>query len=142
LHTDVVTYLEVLAILLLTGFVSVAMGLLVSALASSQDQATSFIPLVLIPQLLFAGSIVAYQSMSAPVQALSTFVYSRWSFAGVGSAVGMNTRLAADPVARGKNRFGPDFFTLSTSTTCLILLAFMAVFFAAVALLVRRRAPR
>ena len=46
------------------------MGLLISAAVRNQDQATSFIPLVLIPQLFFGGSIVPVATMSAPLAAI------------------------------------------------------------------------
>jgi ABC transport system ATP-binding/permease protein len=138
LHEPVGTYLAVAAILVLTSLVAVGMGLTVSALVESQDQATSFIPLVLIPQLLFAGSIVSVKSMGEPVQTLSHLVFSRWSFAGTGSAVDLNGRIAQDASFARFNKYGTDFFTLSTATTCLILAGFLVAFFAAVAVLLRR----
>ena len=55
-----------MGLLVLTSWVAVGLGLVVSALARSEDQATSFIPLVLIPQLLFAGSIVSVAQMAHP----------------------------------------------------------------------------
>jgi ABC-type multidrug transport system permease subunit len=142
LHEPAGTYLAVAAILVLTALVAVGMGLTVSALVESQDQATSFIPLVLIPQLLFAGSIVSVKSMGEPVQTLSNIVFSRWSFAGTGSAVDLNGRIAQDPSFARFNKYGTDFFTLSTGTTCLILAGFLVAFFAAVAVLLRRRLRR
>lgn len=41
-----------------SGMAGVAMGLLISAASSSTPQATSIVPLVLIPQLIFIGSVV------------------------------------------------------------------------------------
>jgi ABC transport system ATP-binding/permease protein len=139
LHASTSAYLEVLGLLVLTSWVSVAMGLAVSALASSQDQATSFIPLVLIPQLLFAGSLVAVPAMREPVKTISQFVYSRWSFAGFGSAVDMNARIAENPAFARASRFGHDFFAVATGHVFGLLAAFLAFFFGCVTLLLRRR---
>ena len=76
---------------------SVGVGLLVSASVRSEDQATSFIPLVLIPQLLFAGAIVPVAAMVQPIKAISKLVYSQWAFAGTGNAIDMNQRIGANP---------------------------------------------
>jgi ABC transport system ATP-binding/permease protein len=142
LHASATAYVQVLAILVLTSIVSVAMGLAVSALASSQDQATSFIPLVLIPPLLFAGSLVPVPAMREPVRAISSFVFSRWSFAGVGSSIDFNARIAENPAFAHVSRFGSDFFAVSFLHVMLLLVAFLAVFLACVTLLLRRRLRR
>jgi hypothetical protein len=132
-------YVELVSLLVLTGFVAVGMGLLVSALVATEDQAMSFTPLILIPQLLFAGAIVAVDKMAEPAQTLSALVFARWSFAGIGSAIDMNQRIAEDPVFARLNTFGPDFFDLSWGECALILSAFLATFFAGVYLLLRRQ---
>ena len=97
--------------LLLTGCVSVAMGLVVSSAAASQDQATSFVPLVLIPQLFFAGAIIPVTRMSEPIETLSSFVYAKWAFATSGSSIDLSERLLSQP-GRGRILYG-DFFDLS-----------------------------
>ena len=84
----------------LTAFAAVGMGLLVSASVRSQDQATSFIPLVLIPQLFFGGSIVPIATMSAPLAGLSGLVIARWSYAGLGPRSDLNARIAHSPATR------------------------------------------
>lgn len=139
LHDSAGALLGVWVTLLLTSFVSVGVGLLVSASVRTEDQATSFIPLVLIPQLLFAGAIVAVAVMVQPIKALSALVYSQWAFAGAGSAIDMNARIKADPTFFRSNQFGLDFFDLSQPVTYLILLAFLAVLVGAVALQLARR---
>ena len=55
-----------LACLLIAGWVAVALGLMISAFATTENQATSLIPLTLIPQLLLGGAMVTVASMSAP----------------------------------------------------------------------------
>jgi hypothetical protein len=115
------------------------MGLLVSAAVRTEDQATSFIPLVLIPQLLFSGAIVAVAKMSEPVQSLSQVIFAQWSFAGAGTAIDMNARIAADPEYAAVSAYGTDFFDVSAGTTLLILGAFLVAFLGATALLLRSR---
>ena len=81
--------------LLLTGFVCVAMGLVALGRGSSQDQATSFVPLVLIPQLFFAGAIIPVEKMSGAISVLSEIVYARWAYAAGGAPLDLTARLNA-----------------------------------------------
>lgn len=46
-----------LAVMMLAGLVGIALGLLVSALVRTSEMATSLVPLLLIPQILFSGLI-------------------------------------------------------------------------------------
>jgi hypothetical protein len=134
--TDV--YVQVLLILLLSGWAAVALGLVVSAGVRSQEQATSFIPLVLIPQLLFGGAIVPVISMSAPLDTLAAAVFARWSFAGVGTAIDMNSRVAARPGPA--SAYGPSFFDLGALPAAVILALFTAAFVLGAGALLTRRA--
>src|SRR5947207_15905923 len=108
-------------ILALTGFGAVARGLLVSALVDSEDQAMSFTPLVLIPQLLFAGAIVPVAKMAEPVHSLSKVMFAQWSFADLGTALHMNARIVGDPAFARADRFGTDFFNVAQPGGVLIL---------------------
>src|ERR1700730_406842 len=112
LHSSLHVYATVIAIVLLTAFAAVSMGLLVSAVVRNQDQATSFIPLVLIPQLFFGGSIVAVAQMSAPLRAITKVVVTQWSYAGLGAAIDMNKRIAESPNYAKVSSFGHHYFTL------------------------------
>ncbi len=123
-------YVTLLVILAVTGFVSVAMGLLISSLVSSEDQAASFIPLVLIPQLLFGGAIVAVEAMSGAMQQLSKLIYSRWSFADVGAAIDMGDRILKSS-SEIPSRYPPSFFELPLARGVGILVGFLVVFLAA-----------
>jgi ABC-type multidrug transport system ATPase subunit/ABC-type multidrug transport system permease subunit len=140
LHDSTSVYLSVFAIVVLTAFAAVAMGLFVSAAVRNQDQATSFIPLLLIPQLFFGGSIVATAEMSAPMREATKVVVTQWSYAGVGAAIDMNGRIAADPKYGKVSRFDHAYFTLSRPSTFLILAGFVLVFFLATAWVLKRRA--
>jgi hypothetical protein len=123
-----------------TGFSAVSMGLPGSAVVRNPDQATSFIPLVLIPQLFFGGSIVAIADMSGPLKAITKVVVTQWSYAGLGAAIDMNGRIAASPNYSRVARFGHDYFTLSRGSTYLILTAFIVGLFLMVAWTLKRRA--
>jgi ABC-type multidrug transport system permease subunit len=130
-------YATLLLELLLTGWAAVGLGLLVSAGVRSQEQATSFIPLVLIPQLLFGGAIVPIAQMAAPLDTLSAAVFARWSFAGVGTAIDMNDRIAAKPGPASV--YGTSFFDLGALPTAVILSLFTAVFLLGAGALLARR---
>jgi ABC-type multidrug transport system permease subunit len=140
LHSHLDVYVTVLLIVVLTAFAAVAMGLLVSALVRNQDQATSFIPLVLIPQLFFGGSIVATAQMSAPLRAITKVVVTQWSYAGLGAAIDMNKRIAESPNYAKVSSFGPHYFTLSKTASYLILAGFVMGFLLISAWLLRRHA--
>jgi ABC-type multidrug transport system ATPase subunit/predicted component of type VI protein secretion system len=135
LHESGDTYLLVFVLLALTGFVAVGMGLLISSIVSSEDQAASFIPLALIPQLLFGGAIVAVNEMGSFIKAVSVVVFARWSFAAVGTVIHMNDRLfTPSPDAATKldaARYGSSFFDVSFGVSVLVLVAFLIAFFVA-----------
>jgi len=133
------THAVVFCTLVLTGFVAVGMGLLISAIARSEDQATSYIPIVLIPQLLFAGAIIPVEKMGSAAAALSNAVFARWSFADIGTVIGMKERLDGDPVVA--KQYGPSFFDLPVLEGSLILLGFTVLLYLAVGIGLARRVP-
>ena len=127
------------AILVLTGMVAVALGLLVSAAVSSEEQASSILPLILIPQLLFAGAIVPVAAMSNAVASLSALVFSQWSFAGVGTALDMAGRISDDKLFASASRFGTAFFGHSVGLLIAILGLFLAAFMVSAWMVLRAR---
>ena len=139
LDEPTIAYVELCAIVLLTGWVAVALGLLISAAVRSQEQATSLIPLVLIPQLLFGGAIVPVASMTAPLQVVAGLVFARWSFAGAGTAIDLNGRIAEQ--GGRASIYGTDFFDLAIGPTVVILVFFAAAFLFGAAALLARRSP-
>jgi len=124
--------------LLLTSFVSVGMGLIVSAAVSSEDQATSFIPLTLIPQLLFAGALVPVAQMSGVVEPLSNLVFARWAFASSGTWVDLDQRigLSGQQQVLGHDL---DFFDVDQALSHGILVVFLVLFLGVTLALLRRR---
>lgn len=130
-------YAAITVLLVLSSWVAVGVGLVVSAAASTQDQATSVIPLTLIPQLLFAGAVVPVERMTGAIEAFSTVIFARWGLAGSGAAVDMNDRLALDrQLARG---YGEDFFAGEPWPYAVVLVLFGVVFFALAAFIVSAR---
>jgi ABC-type multidrug transport system ATPase subunit len=138
LHASTSTYLEVFALLIATGCAAVGMGLLISAAVSSEDQAMSFLPLAVIPQLLFAGTIVPVARMAEPAHSLASIIFARWSLASIGTSLHMNARMAEDAGFARINRFGTHFFNVGFATGVLIQAAFLALFLAGVVALLRR----
>jgi ABC-type multidrug transport system ATPase subunit/ABC-type multidrug transport system permease subunit len=59
-----------------TALSGLALGLLVSSLASSSKMAANFVPLVLIPQLIFSGALVKYEEMNRDPDLL--YSLQRW----------------------------------------------------------------
>ncbi len=139
LDASVATYLTVIGLLIATSFTAVCMGLLVSAAVTTQAQATSLIPLAVIPQLLFSGAIVPVERMTGVARLIADLTFGRWALAALGTAVDMNARFAADPEFAKINRFGTDFFDLSAGEGFVILGAFLIAFLAGTALLLRRQ---
>lgn len=118
------TYAVVVGMLVLTSWVGIGVGLVVSAAVRTEDQATSFIPLTLIPQLLFAGAVVPVARMAEPIASFTYAVPTRWSLAGIGAAVDMNDRLASSKAAKAVG-YGQDFFDVRPEQAALILVAFL-----------------
>jgi ABC transport system ATP-binding/permease protein len=137
LHEPASSYMTLFVVLLATAWAAIATGLAVSTLARSVDQATSFVPMLLIPQLLFAGALVTVKSMQPVVRVLSDLVVARWSFAGAGSSIEMNSRLVGDPGAAAG--YGHSFFALDPVVAIAAILVFVAAGLGVAGLLLRRR---
>lgn len=124
-------------LLVLTSWVGVAMGLFVSAWVHSEDQAASFIPLILVPQLLFGGAIVPTEQMGGAMALMSRIFVAQWAFAGAGATINLDDRIQQDDMFRDASRYSADFFGLTSPVTILVLLIFLAGFGAAL----HRRLP-
>jgi hypothetical protein len=73
--------------------------------------------------------------------AVSVTSISRWAFEGAGTAVHLNARMLADPVARLQNPFGLSFFSLGLGEAYGLLAVFIAVFFALSAFALSQKRP-
>ncbi|HSQ23622.1 MAG TPA: FHA domain-containing protein, partial [Pyrinomonadaceae bacterium] len=69
-----------LIIVLITAMVGIALGLLISAIVKTSEMATSMVPLILIPQILFCG-LVGVPENTARV--ISTVIPATWAFDGI-----------------------------------------------------------
>ncbi len=119
--------LQVLVICILVGWVGMGFGLTLSAFARSEDQAASFLPLILLPQILFAGAVVTTKDMGTPIQLFSHLFASQWGFAGVGNAIDMNARIAADPGFAHANHYSSAFFTHGGLQVIVVLVVMILV---------------
>ena len=79
---------EVYITIALTTFSGLMLGLAISAIAPNSDRAMSFVPLVLLPQVIFSGIIF---NLNTPIlQVLGAFFAARWAMAGLGSSIGLH----------------------------------------------------
>ena len=63
--------------MILTGMVGIALGLFVSAVVKTSEMATSLVPLILIPQILFSGLVGVPQGVA---KTIGTVMPATWSF--------------------------------------------------------------
>ena len=82
-------YTQVLGLVVLAGIAAAAMGLAVSARVRTTSQAAASVPLLLIPQLLFAGAIVPVAVMPPIVSLIPNLMIARWGLAGIGQSLGL-----------------------------------------------------
>src|SRR5260370_2011580 len=79
--------LEVYITLALTALAGLMVGLLISSLVLHNDRAMSMIPIILIPQVIFAGTI--FPLKSGFMEVLGMFFAVRWAMAALGSSMGL-----------------------------------------------------
>ncbi|HXZ05225.1 MAG TPA: ABC transporter permease, partial [Ktedonobacteraceae bacterium] len=79
---------EVYITMALTSLAGLMIGLTVSAIAPNNDRAVTLIPIILIPQVIFAGLLF---KLDGPVlQAIGALFAVRWGMAASGSSVGLH----------------------------------------------------
>jgi hypothetical protein len=64
------------------------LGLTISTIAPNTDRAMSFVPLVLIPQVIFSGML--FELSSPALQIIGAIFPMRWAMAGMGSSIGLH----------------------------------------------------
>jgi hypothetical protein len=89
-------YAGVLVVSIVAAWGAVAIGLLVSVLVQNAGQATTVLPLVVIPQLLLAGALIPPSQMIAPIKALSDITLARWALSGIGNALDLGGGISSD----------------------------------------------
>ena len=89
-----------LLLMILTGIVGIGLGLFVSAVVKTSEMATSLVPLILIPQILFAGLVGVPSGVSKVVGAVMP---ATWSFDGMKRLSGLDTLLEEGSDPHGAN---------------------------------------
>jgi len=121
---------------MLTSLAGLAMGLAISAFASTPDRAISLVPLALIPQILFAGVIFSLGDGVSAQRVLSWLTVSRWAMDAYGTTVNLNDLPLApgmlrlpDPPAEytysAEHLLGRWVILLGYAAACLILTGWM-----------------
>jgi hypothetical protein len=71
----------------LTSLAGLALGLCISAWAKTPDRAISFVPLALIPQILFSGVLFPFEGGVSTTRVFSWFTVSRWAIDAYGATI-------------------------------------------------------
>jgi len=127
-HVFLPALLEIYITLALVAVAGVMMGLTISAFAPNDDSANSLLPIIIIPQVIFAGSIIPLKDWLTWI--VSAIFPTRWAMAALGSTIGLHS----DKIDGGK-LFGNDYVYHSTlfsiysqaDATQRILLAWVAL---------------
>ncbi len=88
-------YPKLLGAIFLASLGGMSMGLLVSAVVRNSDWAMALVPLIIIPQLLFAGALVPLEAMSWPAEGLAHLTMTKWSLELTGSMTELASRFEA-----------------------------------------------
>jgi ABC-type multidrug transport system ATPase subunit len=86
--------LETYITLCLATLTGLMIGLTISAIAPNNDRAVSFLPLVLLPQVIFAGALIPLKDW--PSQILSVIFPSRWAMTALGTSLGLHVAALGD----------------------------------------------
>jgi ABC transport system ATP-binding/permease protein len=81
--------LEIYITLVLTSLSGLMIGLAVSAIVPTTDRAMSFVPIILIPQVIFSGTVFPFKGWVT--QILAMFFSARWSIGALGSTIGLHS---------------------------------------------------
>jgi ABC transport system ATP-binding/permease protein len=103
LGTLITTFLSILAAL--------SLGLMVSASVKNSSQANSALPLLLLPQIIFAGVLFGLDKVAVG-QVISWLTISRWSIGAYGTLIDLNTLIPTSNNSEGIN-FGQVMKTSS-----------------------------
>lgn len=135
-------FLEFVGMLYLVSIAAIVLGLFVSALVGSVDESNSIVPILLIPQVVFAGAVIPLAKMPAFTQPIANLVISRWGWESVGRIF--------DVPGLAEKQGGPTYqmlveqdwlraFDVSVRTHTLVLVAFCVVFLLASYVALRRK---
>jgi hypothetical protein len=93
-----------LAVMLIAAMVGIALGLFVSAIVKTSEMATSLVPLILIPQILFSGLVGVPTGISTKV--IGSLMPATWAFDGLKQFSTLDTldEEGSDPDGENKGR--------------------------------------
>ncbi len=134
-------YGPLLGLLWLNVLAAMALGLLVSALVRSSDQASRLVPILLVPQLLFSGAILSVPAMGAGGAWISRAMLSRWTLDAIGHVADLDGlfRHGSSPINAAMLRDYGTTFEASVALSCAVLACFIVGFLALTCLALRRR---
>lgn len=98
------TAFSLAVIFALTSAAGMGLGLLVSALSPNADRAAILTVLLIIPQLIFAGSSVPRSEMGPMPLAVSDGMVSKWSLEALGQATGLDARFREQSILHVDDR--------------------------------------
>ena len=111
--------LEVYITLVLTSLAGLLLGLAVSAIVPTTDRATSFVPILLIPQVIFSGTVFPFKGWVT--QILAMFFPARWSMGALGSIVGLHSeKLGGDKLIGDQSSYCGILFSTCTQSQATI----------------------
>ncbi|MHB8648041.1 MAG: FHA domain-containing protein, partial [Thermomicrobiales bacterium] len=115
--------------LIIVSLAGVALGLLLSAFVANPDRAASIVPIILIPQIIFSGTLIKVAELPIAGKILSWFVAGNWGVQAVGQASGVGdvVNAAALLEARQNNVAVKDPFYIGVWPSVLILLVMAVV---------------
>ncbi len=100
-------WVEVYIAIALTSLAGLMLGLTVSAIVPNSDRATSFLPLLLVPQIVFSGILFPLDNQALQIIGMALPV--RWAMAALGSTVGVHGDKWFGPSQEGDKLFGNNY---------------------------------
>jgi ABC-type multidrug transport system ATPase subunit/pSer/pThr/pTyr-binding forkhead associated (FHA) protein len=126
--------LEIYISMALTALAGLMLGLTVSAIVPNNDRALSFIPIILIPQVIFSGLL--FKLDGPALQIVGGLFAARWAVAATGSSIGLHgDKLGADGFSFQGTLFPPADPATSQTTATLHLLLCWSILIAMIVIL-------
>jgi ABC-type multidrug transport system ATPase subunit/pSer/pThr/pTyr-binding forkhead associated (FHA) protein len=110
--------LETYITLALVSLAGLMIGLAISAIAPNNDRAMSFVPIILVPQLIYSGSIVPIKDWFTQIMAI--LFPTRWAMAALGSSIGLHSdKIEGDKLIGNDTTFHGTLFSVFSKTDAL-----------------------
>ncbi len=107
--------LEVYITVALTSLTGLMAGLTISSLVNNTDRAMSFIPIILLPQVVFAGTL--FPLTNSVMQTVGFFFPMRWAMLALGSTVGLHSdKINGDEIYGSEPTFHSTLFSTYSHT--------------------------